>query len=85
MFRDAWRWKTDDGIGDTLINEFGNRGSVISNCYESNGMESAAELLNAEIIWDYNHVGVLRKHGSKRSPAVTPDHLDGTQTPMKQE
>jgi len=34
-------------------------------------MESAAELLDAEIIWDFRHVGVLRKKTrSVRPPEI---------------
>lgn len=65
VYRDTWRWKRDDGCL-----EIGHRGSVISNAYEGFAMEEAAELTDAEIIWNFGHVGVLRKIGT-RSPAVT--------------
>jgi hypothetical protein len=64
VFRDAFRWKRDNGDLDNMAR----RGDVICNGYEMHQIETIADLCgDAEIIWDFNHVAVLRARKSAES------------------
>jgi hypothetical protein len=54
IWREAFRWKDHNG--------------VMSNQYEMFGLDTVAENINAEVVWDFRHAAIVRR---KPSPEAT--------------